>query len=495
MKERDDSLFPAPVYADTVLAINFRDAQQRFLDSLIEIQYAHTLMLARQRIISEEVARDCIRALNALDRAALVTAPYDGKTEDLFFHVEDALERLCGKSTAGSMHTARSRNDLAITQYRMCLRSGILDIVRALNAARRALTGLANAHISTLMPAYTHTQPAQPITLAHYLLAVIELMGRDERRLQAAYATVNRSPMGACAISTTGFPIDREFTASLLGFDGLQLNSYGAIAATDYLTETAAALSTAMLNLGRVTQDFLLWCTAEFGYLRLSNAWVQISSIMPQKRNPVPFEHVRVLASKALAQAQGIFTCLHNTPFGDINDAEDDLQPLVFGATTDAVRALELCAGVMGGCEVNTIRMAERAAADFLTVTELADTLVRREGVNFREAHQLVSASVKELRGNDSTQAMVETVEALAPLHFGRVLKSSRAELLEALDPWHFVAIRRAPGGPAPEAIRAALDLAAADLAESERWMEEKSAALAAYPERIKEACGRLVTE
>jgi len=493
LKEPDNSRFPAAVYADTVLSINFRDAQRRFLDSLLEIQYAHTLMLARQRIVSEEIARKCVLGLNALDRVELASVPYDGKTEDLFFHVEQALERLCGKSTAGWMHTARSRNDLAITQYRMCLRSEILDIVRSVNIAQRTLIGLAREHVSTLMPAYTHTQPAQPITLAHYLLAVVELMGRDVRRLQAAYATVNRCPMGACAISTTGFPIDREFMASLLGFEGLQLNSYGAIAATDYLTETAGAIMTAMLNLGRVTQDFLLWCTSEFDYLRLSNAWVQISSIMPQKRNPVPFEHVRVLASKALGQAQGIFSCLHNTPFGDINDAEDDLQPLVFGAIADAVRALELFAGVMGGCEVNTVRMAERAAADFLTVTELADTLVRREGVSFREAHHLVSAGVRELRGNYSVQAMIEAVEALAPSHLGRALGVSREKLLEALDPWHFVAIRRAPGGPAPEAIRPALDLAEADLAGTERWMEEKSAALAAYPQRIKSACGRLL--
>jgi argininosuccinate lyase len=495
MNQPDESHFPAAVYADTVLSINFRDAQRRFLQSLIEIQYAHTLMLARQGIISEATARSCVRGLNALDRTELAIIPYDGKTEDLFFHVENALERLCGNSNAGSMHTARSRNDIAVTQYRMCLRSELLDIVGSLNAAQQVLIHLARQHVSTLMPAYTHTQPAQPITLTHYLLAVVELMGRDERRLQAAYTTVNRCPMGACAISTTGFPIDREFTASLLGFEGLQLNSYGAIAATDYLTETAGALSTAMLNLGRVTQDFLLWCTVEFGYLRLSDAWVQISSIMPQKRNPVPFEHVRVLASKALGQAQGIFTCLHNTPFGDINDAEDDLQPLVFGATTDTVRALSLFAGVMGGCEVNTARMAERSASDFLTVTELADTLVRTEGVSFREAHQLVSAGVREVRGSYSALAMIESIEALAPLHFGRDLRTSRAQLLEALDPWHFVAIRRSPGGPAPEAIRPALEMAEADLAESEKWIQEKSAALAAYRQRIKSACNTLLAE
>jgi argininosuccinate lyase len=479
---KDVSLFPAPVYADTVLSINFREAQRYFLDALIEIHYAHTLMLARQGIIPAETAHACLQGLDRLNRRELAELPYDGHSEDLFFFVEDALARLCDKGAAGCMHTARSRNDIDITQYRMCLRADILAILRHLNASREVLLTLARRHIATLMPAYTHTQPAQPITFGHYLVAVIELMGRDERRLQAAFSTVNRSPLGACAISTTGFPIDRDFTAHLLGFDGLQLNSYGAIAATDYLTETAGAIATAMLNLGRVTQDFLTWCTAEFGYLRLSNAWVQISSIMPQKRNPVPFEHVRALASKALGQSQAIFTCLHNTPFGDINDAEDDLQPLVFNATGDAARALALFAAVMEGCEVQTERMAERAASDFLTVTELADTLVRKEGLNFREAHQVVSAAVKQLNGKYSPAAMADAVESL------HTLTISRAELLESLDPRHFVDIRNIPGGPSPESLKTALSHAAFEIAESKQWLESKTMLQSEYPNRIREA-------
>jgi argininosuccinate lyase len=489
----DSPGFPAPVYAETVLSVNFRDAQRFFLGALIEIHYAHTLMLARQGIVSLPAAQACVRGLGELNRTELSSVPYDGRSEDLFFFVEDALARVCGSAIAGVMHTARSRNDIDITLYRMGLRAEILRIVRNLNAARGGLLDLARRHTSTLMPAYTHTQPAQPITLGHYLMAVVELMGRDERRLQAAYATVNRCPLGACAISTTGFPIDREFTAALLGFDELQLNSYGAIAATDYLTETAGAIATAMLNLGRVTQDFLTWCTAEFGYLRLSDAWVQISSIMPQKRNPVPFEHVRVLASKALAQAQGIFTCLHNTPFGDINDAEDDLQPLVFGAAGDAGRALALFAGVMGGCEVNTARMEERARSDFLTVTEVADTLVRREGVSFREAHRLVSAAVKLLEGQYSDVAMARAVETLAPSHLGRGLGVSRAEIMQALDARHFVAVRRIPGGPAAEAIEPALEQARAHLAETRAWVDARSAVLESYPISIDNACREML--
>jgi argininosuccinate lyase len=472
----DQSRFPAATYADTVLAPNFRDTQGFFLEALLELHYAHALMLAGQGIIPVPIARRCLEALDHLDRAALATATYDGETEDLFFHIEAKLAEAAGVENTGYMHTARSRNDIAITLFRMGLRQEILELSRQLTALRAALLEMAREHVDTLMPAYTHTQPAQPITFGHYLLAVVELLSRDTTRLQAAWRTVNCCPLGACAISTTGFPIDRHYTAELLGFEALQLNSYGAIAATDYLTETASAISVAMINLGRVAQDLLLWSTAEFDFLRLTDAWVQISSIMPQKRNPVAFEHVRIIGSKALAQAKGIFTALHNTPFGDINDAEDGLMPLVFGATRDAARALKLLAGLMsGGCEVNVARMAERSHASFLTVTELADTLVRREGISFHDAHGLVSAAVKSLHGEYSPEAMVDAVSALA----GHRLSTPRSELLEALDPAHFVAIRTIPGGPAREAMEPQLAAAVEDLAHDRNWVEEKATLLA----------------
>jgi argininosuccinate lyase len=474
--------FPAAVYAETVLSVNFHDAQKYFLDALLDIHYAHTVMLARQRIIKPQVAQRCIEALDSLDRNALSAAHYDSQHEDLFFYVQAALERICGPENAGQIHTARSRNDIAITQYRMRLRREILSIVAALNEARRVLLAIATEHIGTLMPAYTHTQPAQPTTLAHYLLAAVEMFGRDERRLQAAFATVNRSPMGACAITTTGFPIDRFFTAELLGFEGLQLNSYGAIAATDYITETAGAVATTMVNLGKLTQDLLLWCTAEFGLLRLSDAWVQISSIMPQKRNPVPLEHTRVLASKALGQPQGVVVIAHNTPFGAINDSEDDLQPLVLSMTNDAVRALRLFTGLMADCEVNTAHMAVRANSDFLTVTELADTLVRSEHLSFSEAHHVVSEAVRMLEGAYSPERMLDCLLSLRPF------STPREVLAKALDAANFIAIRRIPGGPAPEMVRAAMDEAGKEADSTAEWMIEKAKLLEEYPKRIAAA-------
>jgi argininosuccinate lyase len=476
------SQFPAAIYSETVLAVNFADAQRYFLEALLEIDYAHILMLARQGIVPMAVAQRCLEGLDLLDRAALAHASYDGKYEDLFFYVEAALERACGPENAGHMHTARSRNDIDITQYRMRLRREILEVISAVDALSKMLLATARAHIGTIMPGYTHTQPAQPTTLAHYLLAVIEMLGRDEKRLQAAFATVNRNPLGACAITTTGFPIDRHFTTELLGFEGLQLNSYGAIAAIDYVTETAGAIATSMVNLGKVTQDFLLWSTVEFGFLRLSDAWVQISSIMPQKRNPVAFEHVRVLASKALGQAQAILIASHNTPFGDIVDSEDDLQPLVFTMTSEALRVLRLLGGVVGSCEVNVARMAERANADFLSVTELADTLVRSGQMSFREAHHIVSDAVRSLHGEYSAEAMVDAV-----LRATKV-RTPRAVLLQALDPVNFVEVRRISGGPAREPVLDAIGEAESEIAATEAWIASKRALLAAYPKHIEEA-------
>ncbi len=481
------NLFPSPIYAETVLSANFADAQRLFLEALIDIHYAHTLMLAKQGIMPVERARKCVAALDSLDRKTIRRARYEGQFEDLFFFVEAEIERFCGIENAGWMHTARSRNDIDLTMYRMCLRREVLLLTEAINGMRGVLIELARRHIDSIMPAYTHTQPAQPTTLAHYLLAAIECFERDERRLRAAFETINRNPLGACAITTTGFPIDRHYTTSLLGFEGLQLNSYGAVAASDYVTEAAGVIATAMVNLGRLVQDLLLWCNPALNFLRLSDAWVQISSIMPQKRNPVALEHTRILASKALAQAQSIFTAVHNTPFGDIVDCEDDLQPLVFTMTADAVRAIRLFGGLIEGCEFNTDRMAECANADFLTVTELADTIARETKAGFRIAHHLVSAAVRQVE-QYSPEELVTAVLELAPSVLGKPLEMDRSELVRVLDARWFVEVRRIPGGPAREAVTSALAEAEKQESDGRGWIAAKKELLSGYAGRIEEA-------
>jgi argininosuccinate lyase len=479
--------FPAPIYRDAVLAPNFEDAKRYFLERLLQIHYAHTIMLERQHIITHEDARACLEALGRLNLKQIRSATYDGTYEDLFFYIEELLASDIGIDVAGRMHTARSRNDIDLTLYRMCVRAEILQCATCVAEARDALLDVAAANVTTVMPAYTHTQPAQPTTFAHYLLAAIEFLGRDFERLQAAWTTVNRNPLGACAITTTGFPIDRNCTAELLGFEGLQVNSYGAIAAVDYVTEAVSAIAVSMINVGKLVQDLLQWCTAEFDFLRLADAFVQTSSIMPQKRNPVSLEHARILVSKAFAQAQGVLTCAHNTPFGDIVDSEDDLQPLVFSTFDDAKRALRLFAGVMRSCEVNKQLMARRAAGGFLTVTELADTLVRSEGLSFRLAHRLVHAAVEAIGEYDS-ESMIATVQRLAEEIIGRPLRTSPTVLREALDAEHFVAIRKIRGGPAAETVRAEIAEMRGEQAKITSWVSLKSQSQAEFPKRIESA-------
>jgi len=225
-------------------------------------------------------------------------------------------------------------------------------------------------------------------------------------------------------------------------------------------------VAVAMVNIGKLVQDLLLWSTREFGFLRLSDAFVQSSSIMPQKRNPVALEHVRILSSRALGEAQAVLTCAHNTPFGDINDSEDDLQPLVFAMFSDARRALTLIAGAMQTAQVNTEVMADRARQDFLTVTELADTLVRSDGLSFRDAHALVAESVRACGSRDDPHTLAEALLKLLPS-----LRLTHEEIERCLDPEYFVQVRTVIGGPAREQTSAALERAGAEQRDIESWI------------------------
>jgi argininosuccinate lyase len=478
---------PAPEYTAAVLAINFQDAQRYFREALLQIHYAHTLMLARQQILTREEACVCLKALDRLDRRQLGQAAYDARFEDFFFFVEHSLEQLGDPAVIGKIHTARSRNDIDIALYRMCFRQEILQLSSEICALRSVLLSLASVNVDCVMPAYTHTQPAQPTTLAHYLLAVAEFLARDLERMTAAFAVMNLSPLGACAITTTGFPIDRDYTAELLGFEGLQRNSYGCIAAVDYLAQTASVVAICMVSLGRFVQDLLLWCTNEFGFLCLQEGYVQISSIMPQKRNPVSLEHTRILASKAFGQAHAVLNAVHNTPFADIVDAEDDLQPLLFSMFDDAHRAVSLLAAVMLHIDVDKQKLRNRANQNFLTVTELADTLVRCEKISFREAHMLVSAMVKNSGKDDAPEHMIAVLRELAPAILGKTLQTPEQELRQSLDAEHFVAVRNIVGGPSPATVRNEIAAMERQLAADRRWLAEKQLLLDAYPKRLQQ--------
>jgi argininosuccinate lyase len=447
----------SPEYVRTVLNDIFEDQKTLFLDALMEINYAHLVMLTDQGIIARDEARGIRAALDGLDLAAIRRVEYDGTYEDLFFYVEQRITDAAGTDAAGRLHTARSRNDMDMTMYRMQQRGWLLDVAAGALALRRVLLALASRHRETVFPAHTHTQPAQPTTIAHYLLAKIEELERDTLRLLAAYASTNRNPLGACAITGTGFPIDRERTTALLGFDAPTRNTYGSIATVDYLLEGVSATSVLLVGLGRFVQDLLLWCTSEFGYLRLSDGFVQCSSIMPQKRNPVALEHARSIGSKALGQALGVMVAVHNTPFGDIVDTEDDLQPLVARMFTDAIRTVRLVAAALEDAQFDDRKMAERAELGWITVTELADTLARDHGLPFREGHAIAARLIHSARTTpELTLSMA--LRRVSKDVTGQEIVYDEADLAEVLSPRHFVDVRKTYGGPAPSETLSAIE-------------------------------------
>lgn len=475
----------APEYVTCVLNENFEDAKALFLDPLMAMHYAHLVMLAETGIVSTADAGAIRRALDALPLDEIRKVQYDGTYEDLFYYIEKSLVDALGEGVAGRLHTARSRNDIDMTLYRMRQRQYVLAILDASARLREALVGVAARHRETILALHTHTQPAQPSTVAHYLLAMIEQLERDAGRLRAAFASTNRNPLGACAITGTGFPIDRTLTSRLLGFDGPTGNTYGSIATTDYLLENVTATAVLLTGLGRFVQDMLLWSTAEFGYLRLGDGFVQGSSIMPQKRNPVAMEHARAIGSKALGQATAIILCIHNTPFGDIVDTEDDLQPLVDKMFHDAARALALVGAAMASAEFDREKLARRAGEGWITITELADTLVREHGLAFHTAHAIARRIVKTR--SEQPDAKVSDIIAEASQELcGAPIRYTEARVAEIMSPRHFVAVRTTHGGPAPEVTRAALEASRASLDRDREWLAATRRALADSAAELK---------
>jgi argininosuccinate lyase len=481
----------APEYVTYVLNENFEDAKALLLSPMMAINYAHLVMLADRGIVSPEDARAIRGALDRVSLEEVRQVAYDGSYEDLFFYIERLIVEGCGEDVAGRLHTARSRNDMDMTMYRMRQREFVLGLIAATFALRHSLLDLGDRHRHTVLAVHTHTQRAQPTTVAHYLLAMIEQLERDGSRLKAAYDRTNRNPLGACAITGTGFPIDRQLTSELLGFCGPTGNTYGSIATVDYLLESSSSASVLLTGLGRFVQDLLLWCTAEFSYLRLGDGYVQCSSIMPQKRNPVALEHARAIGSKALGQALAVVTSVHNTPFGDIVDTEDDLQPLVFAMFRDATRAVKLVAATMTTAEFDAARLEARAADGWTTLTELADTLVRDHDLPFKAAHTIASRlmAARQLEPNRSLGELVAEVSRDV---CGTPITYTDAALTEIMSARHFVNVRRTLGGPAPEETARAAAASRQQLEADESWWQHATDALAQAEQKLADRSAAL---
>jgi argininosuccinate lyase len=455
-----DDIFPAPVFKETVLAPLFEIAKRQFVDAFQRVDRAHCVMLAEQNLLTKDHASAIARALADIEaRFDLKGTSYTGEVEDLFFLVERELKSRLGPDIAGRLHTGRSRNDIDHTVFKIVLKEKIDDLSTRARALLAGLIDKAEAEKATIVLAYTHGQPAQVSTYGHYLGAMIEVIEGDIRRLMAARETVDQSSMGAAAITTTGFALNRERIAALLGFSRIRLNSYGCIASVDYISAPYAAIKLMMLHLGRLTQDLQFWTAFEVGQLHMPDGFVQISSIMPQKRNPVPIEHARLLCSLAAGRAEGVIMTMHNTPFTDMNDAEGEVQAAAHLAFADAGRAVDLVAGIIKASHVNAARVRENIDRSSATITELADTLVREEGLSFREAHEIAAATARAVTAAGSSLAAGGFAPFAEAFHHatGRAGRMDEAGFRDAISPERFIVLRNRPGGPAPAAMAVAL--------------------------------------
>lgn len=467
----DPSVFPDPIYKDTVLKPLFDGSKTHHVQAFRAVDRAHLVMLAETGILPDDTARKIARALAEMEaQIKPETLEYTGEVEDYFFLTEKKLKARIGADDGGRLHTARSRNDIDHTLFKLALKPRIDLLLAEARALCMALLVKAKDECDTLIVAYTHGQPAQPTTFGHYLSAAIEVLLRDIERLEAARKVVNLCSMGAAAITTTGFPIDRHRVADLLGFAAPQQNSYSCIAAVDYITATYSAVELMFLHLGRLIQDFQFWTAFEVGQLYVPNALVQISSIMPQKRNPVPIEHMRHLASQTVGRARVMLDIVHNTPFTDMNDSEGESQEAGYQAFTSASRGLRLATAFIAQVQVNSARVRDNIDRACITITELADSLVRREGLSFRMAHEIAADTARAVVAAQSSLekgGFAPFAEAFTR-HTGRQSTLSAGDFVQIVSPEYFVAVRDRFGGPAPTPMEAALAsythaLAAAD--------------------------------
>lgn len=458
-----DDRFPAPSYAETVLGPAFALSQRHHLGHLLRLHRAHGVMLAGQGLLAPDEIAVILRGLDAVEREVAGAEPqaYTGEDEDLFFSVERSLSRHIEPDTAGRLHTGRSRNDIDHTLFKLALRERLDSLATRLLDVVATLIRRSEVEAGTLVLAYTHGQPAQPTTYGHYLGALTETLLRDVTRLGQAREVVDLCTMGAAAITTTGFPLDRARMAQFLGFAGVQRNSYGCIAACDYTAGVYAAIKVMALNLGRFAQDMAFWTSFEVGQLRFSDGFVQISSIMPQKRNPVPVEHLRLMASLCAGRCDAVLTALHNTPFTDMNDNEHEVHAQGYGAFAMAERVLMLLDGVLSSARIDVARARANIDASYATLTELADTIVREEALPFSVAHHVAAGLARHLQASGETLSSVtyETFADRFAESAGRRPRLDEAAFRQATTPEHFVAARALLGGPAPAPMADSLAL------------------------------------
>ena len=416
---------------------------------------AHAAMLAKRGIISKSDAVEIRRGLDQvqgeIDNGSF---NFSRSLEDIHLNVESRLKELIGP-TAGRLHTARSRNDQAALDFRLYVRDTIDHLDGQLQGLQKALAGKALAHAATIMPGFTHLQVAQPVTFGHHCLAYVEMLARDRSRLADARKRMNESPLGAAALAGTSFPIDRHETAKALGFDRPTRNSLDSVGDRDFVLETLSACAIAAVHLSRLAEEIVIWSTAQFRFVKLSDKFTTGSSIMPQKRNPDAAELVRAKPGRIIGALTALLVVMKGLPLTYSKDMQEDKEP-AFDAIDNLSLAIAATTGMVGDLVPNKETMRASAASGYSTATDLADWLVRKLNIPFRQAHHITGSLVAmaEKQGCDLPELKLADMQKHEPRITADVYKVLTVEAS--------VASRTSFGGTAPANVKR----------EAKRWLK-----------------------
>jgi argininosuccinate lyase len=425
---------------DILKYISSREVDKRIFEADLLVDKAHLVMLKEEGLISGETFSLIINRLEGLQEEDLAEG------EDIQEAIETHLLAILGPE-AGRLQTGRSRNDQVATSIRLALREQMLGLMEELHSLIGTLIERAADNIETIIPGFTHTQHAQPTTLAHHLVAHADAFLRDLDRIEESYIRINKSPLGSAAFASTGFKIERHRTCKLLGFDGLIENTMDAVSTRDFILEVLSDLAILMVNLSKLSEELILWSTSEFGYLEFSNQYASTSSIMPQKKNPDTAELARAKSGSVIGNLVSTLTICKAIPMSYNRDLQE-VTPHLWRSMDETRGTIRIIDGCVQTLKFNVEQLEKGSITGFSTATELADSLVRITGMPFRTAHVIVGRIVAKtekptLQEIDST---AQVIAGLRPSEYG----FSVLDIEKALDPKSNIAMRSGIGGPSP---------------------------------------------
>jgi argininosuccinate lyase len=484
---------PGEVYTETIERPVYEFKCEHYFDHLVETNKAWTVMLTEVGLIPEDEGTALLGAVLNLEEAGVdAMGEYNPEYEYFYSHMEQYLIERVGEDIAGNINLGRTRPE---PLARMETRERLLAVLDLVNSLRRTLLDIAQREADTVMPQWTHYQHAQISTVGHYLLSIVDTLERDTERLFNAYETVNECTLGCGALAGSSYPLDRQLVADLLGFDGYKENTIDCVAGGDHHMEPAAALSNMMVTLSRLCQDLYTWHTWEFDFVEIGDEYAGSSSMMPQKKNPYPFEYVRARAGHATTKSSSVQETLHNTNFQDIKDVEEDAVYPLFESFEEVKRSLRLLEGTLASTEFKSEAMLERAGEGFASCTELAAKTHRETSLSYRTAHRIVGDMVLRAlnRDMDATDVGAAVLNESAREVVGEELDVDDAFVQAALDPEAFVEAHDVSGGPAPKEVRRMLQERRATLDEDRATVSQFREALQGASRELDEHVEELV--